>query len=114
MATKPRAELSAEALELVADRFRVLAEPVRLQILQLLRAGEKNVSELTALLDTTQPNVSKHLRVLQEAGLAGRRQEGNNVYYSVADESVFALVSEVVDRLHAQMAERAKVLGRRR
>src|SRR6266508_6083301 len=63
MRTKPpHSALSPEALQLVAERFRVLAEPLRLRILQLLRSGEKNVTELTTQLATTQPNASKHLR----------------------------------------------------
>ena len=113
MATK-HADLSPEALQLVAERFRVLAEPMRLQILQLLRTGEKNVSELTALLDTTQPNVSKHLRMLQEAGLIGRRQAGNSVYCYVTDMTVFELCDVVCNALYTRMAEQVKVLGRRR
>ena len=109
---KKHADLSAEALELVAARFRVLAEPLRLRLLQLLREGEKNVSELTALLETTQPNVSKHLRVLQEAGLVGRRQAGNSVYCYVADPSVFDLCDVVCNSLYTQMTATARILGR--
>lgn len=104
------AELSSEALQLVADRFRVLAEPVRLRILQSLRNGEKNVSELTAILGTTQPNVSKHLRVLQEAGLIGRRQSGTTVYCYVADQTVFELCDVVCNALYTRMAAQARIL----
>jgi len=104
------AELSPEALQLVADRFRVLAEPVRLRILQSLRNGEKNVSELTAILGTTQPNVSKHLRVLQEAGLIGRRQSGTTVYCYVADQTVFELCDVVCNALYTRMAAQARIL----
>ena len=103
-------ELSPEALELVADRFRVLAEPLRLRLLQLLRDGEKNVTELTALLGTTQPNVSKHVRILQEAGLIGRRQVGNTIYCFVADESVFELCDVVCTSLYARMSSQARLL----
>jgi len=103
------AELSPEALGLVADRFRVLAEPLRLRILQTLRHGEKNVSELTSILGTTQPNVSKHLRVLQEAGLIGRRQSGTAVYCFVADPTVFDLCDVVCTALSTRMAARARI-----
>src|SRR6266581_2728630 len=91
--------LSTEALGLVAERFRVLAEPLRLRILQLLRSGEMNVSELTAELETTQPNVSKHLRLLQEAGFIGRRQVGNSVYCFIVDATVFDLCDLVCTAL---------------
>ena len=106
-------ELSPEALQLVAGRFRVLAEPLRLRILQLLRGGEKNVSELTSILGTTQPNVSKHLRVLQEAGLISRRQSGTTVYCFIADPSVFELCDVVCTSLQARVSAQARIFGRR-
>lgn len=103
-------DLTPEAIALVAGRFRVLAEPLRLRILQILRNGEKNVTELTAALETTQPNVSKHLRVLQEAGFIGRRQSGNNAYCYIADESVFELCDLVCTALQARLSEHARLL----
>ena len=106
----PHSELSTEALQLVAERFRVLAEPQRLRILQILRNGEKNVTELTAQLATTQPNASKHLRLLQEAGFIGRRQAGTSVYYFVTDPSVFELCDVVCSSLYARMSAQARVL----
>ena len=105
------ADLSPQALELVADRFRVLAEPQRLRILQILREGEKNVTELTEELQTTQPNVSKHLRMLQETGLVGRRQAGNTVYCFIADPSVFDLCDLVCTSLYERLAAHAQLLG---
>ncbi|HYM62512.1 MAG TPA: metalloregulator ArsR/SmtB family transcription factor [Thermoanaerobaculia bacterium] len=108
--------LQPEALELVAARFRILAEPLRLRILQQLHEGEKNVSELTAILQTTQPNVSKHLRLLQDAGFVGRRQTGNTVYCFIADSSVFDLCNLVCTGLEARLASHAELLrspGRR-
>jgi DNA-binding transcriptional ArsR family regulator len=108
-ARKPHSALSPEALQLVAERFRVLAEPLRLRILQLLRDGEMNVSELTAALATTQPNASKHLRMLQETGFIARRQAGTSVYYAVADESVFELCDVVCTSLYERMSAQARV-----
>ena len=96
-----------EALELVANRFRALGEPMRLRILQSLESGEMAVSALTAAVGSTQPNVSKHLRVLQDAGLVKRRQQGTAIYYSIADAMVFELCemicSTLRDRLKAQV-----------
>ena len=98
--------MSPEALDLVAARFKVLSEPLRLRILQALEDGEMNVNEITEEVESSQPNVSKHLKVLQDAGLIGRRQEGTTVYCFVADESVRELCdvvcSSVRDRLKAQ------------
>ncbi len=99
--------MTREALEMVAARFRAMGEPLRLKILQLLERGELSVSALAEAAEATQPNVSKHLKVLQDAGLIRRRQQGNNAYYSIADDIVLDLCDMVCtrlrDRLEAQM-----------
>lgn len=69
-----------------------------------------NVSELTAALATTQPNASKHLRLLQETGFIARRQSGTSVYYAVADDSVFELCDLVCTSLYTRTAAQARVL----
>jgi DNA-binding transcriptional ArsR family regulator len=104
-------ELSPEALELVAARFRVLAEPLRLRILQQLARAERSVTDLAALLDTTQPNVSKHLKLLQTAGFVRRRQEKNTAFYALADPTVFELCELVCSRLHERLTAQAEALG---
>ena len=100
-------QMPPQALELVASRFRALGEPIRLRILQSLERGEMSVSALTATVGSTQPNISKHLRVLQEVGLVGRRQQGSTANYSIADETVFELCELVCagvrDRLESQV-----------
>lgn len=101
--------LSDEAVALVAARFRILGEPVRVHILQILQAGDRNVTELAEAVGSTQPNISRHLRILQEAGLADRRQEGNNVYYSIADPTVFDLCDAVCGSISARLTQHAAV-----
>lgn len=103
--------LPPEAVELVASRFRILGEPVRIKILQTLQEGEKNVSELVEAVGSTQPNVSKHLRILQDAGIIGRRQEGNSVYCYITDDSVLDLCDAVCGSIRQQTAARAKLFG---
>jgi DNA-binding transcriptional ArsR family regulator len=112
----PRAlgKLAPAALVLIARRFGALAEPRRLQILQTLLLAERNVGDLTELLETTQPNVSRHLRVLQEAGFVGRRAEGNNAYWFVTDPAVAVLCGLVCERLEAGLASQARLMTRRR
>lgn len=83
--------MSDKMMLLVARRFRTLGEPYRLRILQQLEHGERSVSELVAALDGNQPNVSKHLQVLFDAGLLGRRREGTSVLYAISDPMVFKL-----------------------
>lgn len=112
--------LSADAVELVAARFRTLGEPIRIQLLQALQRGERNVTDLVSAVGSTQSNVSKHLRILQDAGLVGRRQEGNSVYYSIADPTVFALCDAACNSIgtrltqHATLADELRRRPRRR
>jgi DNA-binding transcriptional ArsR family regulator len=101
--------MTAESLELVAGRFKVLAEPARLRLLQSLSAGEASVGMLAKALVTTQPNVSKHLRILQDAGLVARRQDGNTVFYSIADPTVFDLCDVVCGSIHDRLASQARL-----
>jgi DNA-binding transcriptional ArsR family regulator len=103
--------MTPEALELVAWRFRVLGEPARLRLLQKLALGDHSVSELAALLGTTQPNVSKHLKLMQEAGLVARRADKNSAYYTIADDSVFALCEIVCSRLADRLTSQAQALA---
>ena len=90
-------------VELVARRFRMLGEPQRLRILQVLEGGEKTVSQIVTALEGNQPNISKHLQALNEAGLVGRRREGNSIFYSISDPVVFKLC-ELVCRSAAEEA----------
>lgn len=80
----------------LAARFQALADPTRLRILALLRAMELSVGELAQLLGQSQPRVSRHVRILSDSGLVGRRKEGSWVYLQLADpgrtESLFATV----------------------
>jgi DNA-binding transcriptional ArsR family regulator len=92
-------------VELIARRFRVIGEPMRIRLLDRLREGEASVNELTEALAASQQNVSKHLGVLLEAGIVGRRKDGNRVLYSIADESIFALCEQVCGSLQRQLAE---------
>lgn len=100
--------LSSEALGLIAERFKILSEPLRLRILHLLQDGEKSVGEVTGAIETSQPNVSKHLKILQDAGLVKRRQNGNTVYYSIADESIFTLCEVVCNSLEERFKIQAE------
>jgi DNA-binding transcriptional ArsR family regulator len=91
--------LSDKTLELVAERFRVLGDPVRLRLLQALEAGEKSVAELVEATGAGQANVSKHLQLLLRAGVVQRRREGLFSYYSIRDARVFQLCDVVCGSL---------------
>jgi ArsR family transcriptional regulator len=103
--------LSLEALQLVAARFKVLSDPMRLRMLQLLQDGEQSVTAITESVESTQPNVSKHLKIMQEAGLVARRQEGNAVYYSISDPTVFDLCEVVCSSLQERFSAHANAFA---
>jgi DNA-binding transcriptional ArsR family regulator len=86
-------------VELIARRFRVLGEPMRIKLLDRLRGQEASVQDLTDSIGSTQQNVSKHLNILRQEGIIGRRKEGNFAYYSIVDEGVFALCEDVCGSL---------------
>ena len=90
-------------IDLVARRFQVLGDPCRLRILQALQDGGMSVSQIVRELDGNQPNISKHLQILFDAGLVGRERSGNSIFYSIADPLVFRLC-ELVCRSTAQRA----------
>lgn len=75
----------------MAARFRVLGEPLRLRLVHQLLQGEFNVTTLSHQLGTTQPNISKHLKVLQAAGIVTRRTQKSSAFYGITDASVVDL-----------------------
>lgn len=101
--------LSDEAILAVARRFAVLSEPMRLRLLQCLMPGEMSVNELAEAADGTQANVSRHLQTLADAGMVGRRKEGLQVFYSIADPTIFQLCDLVCGSLEKHLAKRANL-----
>ena len=86
---------SEEVFEKAADLFRVMSAPMRLRIISALCNGEKNVGELLAEIDTTQPNMSQHLNTLYQAGVLGKRREGVQIYYRIINDRVVTLCRSV-------------------
>ena len=80
--------VSDEQIEKSAEIFRVLSAPMRLRIISCLCSGEKNVGELLAEIDTTQPNMSQHLNTLYLAGVLDKRRDGVQIYYRIANDSI--------------------------
>jgi ArsR family transcriptional regulator len=103
-----------EFLGLMAEKFRMLADPTRLAILRALMAGERNVSQVIDETGQNQANVSKHLKMLAEAGLVSRRKEGLQVFYRLADplvERLCKLVCEaIVEEARGEMSRKKKLL----
>lgn len=111
MKVPPTHSLTPELLELLADRFKAIAEPARLSILNYLRSGEMSVGDLVGRTGLGQANVSKHLQVLNTVGFVRRRKEGLFVYYALAGTSVFRLCDIMCSRIEAQAKARAKIIA---
>ena len=97
--------LPAPLIDLVAQRFRVLGEPMRIRLLDRLRDGDATVTELQQALGASQQNVSKHLGVLHAAGMVSRTKAGTHARYAISDPSVFELCDQVCGGLRRQIAE---------
>jgi DNA-binding transcriptional ArsR family regulator len=95
--------LPDDLVELIARRFRAIGEPMRIRLLDQLRDGEATVGELSEATAASQQNISKHLSVLADAGILGRRKEGNRVYYRIVDEGVLTLCEDVCGSLQQQL-----------
>jgi DNA-binding transcriptional ArsR family regulator len=100
-------EVPSEIVQQVADYFSILSEPMRLRILNLLRDGEQCVQQLVEATSTSQANVSKHLKVMLQAGILARRTQGTLAYYSVSDDLGFQLCNLVCDRLASRIEQQA-------
>lgn len=98
-------------VDIVANRFRALGEPMRIRILDLLRDGEMTVGELADALGTTQQNISKHVAILQRAGIVGRRRDGVRTPYAITDETVLDLCAIVCGGIRRETRGLVDALG---
>ncbi len=106
-ATDPAAPPGAAPADLLARVFHGLSDPTRLRIVQLLLVGEKNVSELVAVLEAPQGRVSSHLMCLRWCGFVAARRAGKYVYYRIADPRV----ADVVRLGQALLADNAQAIA---
>lgn len=78
--------------EFKADFFKALANPIRIKIIDALRDGEHTVNQLKEILDIEAPNVSQQLAILRANNLVNTRKEGNSIFYSIKDPTIFKLL----------------------
>ena len=104
-------KLTPEVMELIAERFRALAEPARLRLLNVLLEGERSVTELVEETGLNQANVSKHLGVLRSCGFVERRKDGLYSFYSIADDSVGTLCDIMCGRLEVLAKRQSSLLA---
>jgi DNA-binding transcriptional ArsR family regulator len=108
---KRHLEMSADALDLVAARFRVLGEASRLKLIQALNGSECSVSDLIDTTGLNQANVSRHLQTLTASGILKRRKRGLHVLYSIADPKIFDLCEHVCGSLQKRIETHARAFG---
>lgn len=97
-----------EVVQQVAEYFSILSEPMRLKLLNMMCDGEKCVQELVDATETSQANVSKHLKLMLQAGILSRRTEGTSAYYRVNDDFIFQLCQLVYDYLADRSEQQAR------
>lgn len=107
MASRP---MTPALIEEVAERFKALGEPTRLQLLLSLRDGERTVTELVEATGLGQANVSKHLQLLSSSGFVRRRKDGIFARYALAGEHVFAMCDVMCARIEEQHRDRRTAL----
>lgn len=103
-------QISPTALAHMADYFKVLSEVSRLQILCCLKDGAKNVTDIIEGTGLGQANVSKHLKILTQAGIVVRKPQGVSVFYQIADLTIFELCRVVCDQLAIKLEEKSQQL----
>lgn len=101
--TAPKKSSEDQVFDSVAELFSVLSTPIRLKIISAVCQGEKNVSELLAQIDTTQPNMSQHLSMLYRSGVLAKRREGTQMYYRLQSERVATLCRAVCTQVAIEL-----------
>ncbi|MEN9624779.1 MAG: Biofilm growth-associated repressor [Pseudomonadota bacterium] len=93
-----------EVFEKAAELFAVLSTPIRLRIISELCQGEKNVGQLLDHIDVAQPNMSQHLNIMYRAGILGKRRQGAQMFYRIADESAVMVCRAVCTQVAIDVA----------
>lgn len=107
-----RKEMTEGGFRLISERFKALSEPMRLRLIYALMDGEKTVGQLVEETDSLQANVSKHLGILLDAGILGRRKDGLRAYYRITDETIYELCDLVCGSLEQRLSQELESLPR--
>jgi ArsR family transcriptional regulator len=92
-------------LEFKSRIFKVIGDANRLKVLEILRSGESCQCEIIPMIDQSQPTVSRHLKLLEEAGLLKSRKEGTKIFYQVVDEHIFNLIDVIDENMRAMVSK---------
>ncbi|MFQ5977308.1 MAG: ArsR/SmtB family transcription factor [Candidatus Heimdallarchaeota archaeon] len=101
----PKSQVDRRIFQLHAEVCKTLANPIRLEILGLLRDGEKAVNELAALTGIRQATVSQHLAVLRQRRVVSTRKEGANIFYRIANPRIIEACDLIREVLFEQISE---------
>lgn len=88
-----------------AKLFKALSDPIRLEILEFLRDGEKCVCEIVPHVNLIQPVVSRHLKILKESGIVKFRKDGNKRLYSLTEQQIFKIIDQITPDFTKKFAE---------
>jgi len=103
--------MEERVLELKAEILKVLAQPTRLKILELLRNGERCICEIVPALNGEQSNISRHISLMQKSHLVTTRKDGVKVMVKVRDPKIFEILDKVSAILKNQMKEQEKLFA---
>ncbi len=99
------------AYKIKADFLKALAHPLRLQVVEFLKNGEKNVSSIIKALGIPQSSLSRHLTILRDAGILKSRQEGTVIYYNIDDHDIFHVLRPIAEMLRKKLRKSEAVLN---
>lgn len=88
-----------------AKIFKALSDPVRIEILEFLRDGEKCVCKIVPHVDLIQPVVSRHLKILKNCGMVTKRKEGNKRFYSITEPQIFKIIDTLNPEIMNSLTE---------
>lgn len=103
-ANSPSSVKTDQTIESAAELFRVMSAPMRLKVIDALCNGEKNVTQLLAQVNTTQPNMSQHLNTLYKAGVLAKRRVGVQIFYRIADPRIVSICDAVCHEVASKQA----------
>ncbi len=104
-------KINPKILEGQASILKALGQPTRLQILSLLKDGERCVCEIFPAIDQEQANVSKHLSILKQSGILESRKDGLRILYRIKTPEVFNLLDGISRLLKAQASEQHRLMN---
>jgi DNA-binding transcriptional ArsR family regulator len=97
--------MTVKSSQLVANIFKALSHPARLQIIKLLKGGSQCVCEILPQIDLEQSNASQHLAVLRNQGIVSSRKEGTMVFYEIKSPEILQMISLAEQMIVRQLEE---------